>query len=204
MGQPADLDLNALLNPLPRLFHLSGITLAISESSSKTAQIIWEACQARGVSLSFDVNYRAKLWTPNQARAGCEFAMQTASLIFIPERDAMTIYGTSDLSELHARYPQATLIMTKGANGASLITPDGEFFHQDVFPVETVCRIGGGDAFSAGYLYGHANHADAKMCLRYGTVVAALKYTLPGDLPLIDRQQVFDLIKNTVTESVQR
>ncbi len=201
--QPTDFDQTALLTPLPRLCHLSGITLAISQSSAQTARVLWEACRAQNVIMSFDLNYRAKLWTPDQARAGCDFWMQSADIIFIPERDAITIYGTSDLSELHARYPQATLIMTKGANGASAITPEGEFFHQEVYPVETVCRIGGGDAFSAGYLYGHLNQANIKTCLRYGSAVAALKYTLPGDLPLIDRQQVLDLVYSA-TQSLQR
>jgi 2-dehydro-3-deoxygluconokinase len=199
-----DVDLDGLLVDSPHLFHVSGITLAISQTSAESAQKLWQACQTRGIKLSFDINYRAKLWSTTRAREVCELWMLTADLIFIPERDAMSIYGTSDLLDLHGRYPQATLIMTRGAQGASAITPTGEHYHQAVYPVETVCRIGGGDAFSAGYLYGVVNQESVQVCLRYGAAIAALKYSLAGDLPLIDRHQVLDLVQSGNTQSVLR
>lgn len=201
---PEHISIDTLFADAPRLFHVSGITLAISDTSAKSAEKVCHACHERGISLSFDLNYRAKLWTPSRAREVCEMWMQTAHLIFIPERDALALYDTSDLTELHRRYPQATLIMTKGAQGADAITPTGEHYHQAVYPTETVCRIGGGDAFSAGYLYGYLHQAPVATCLQYGAALAALKYSLAGDLPIIDRQQVFDLIQNSTAQSVQR
>lgn len=201
---PDNIEIETLFADSPRLFHVSGITLAISDTSAEATQKLWHACHERDVLLSFDVNYRAKLWTTSQARARCEMWMQSAHLIFIPERDALALYDTSDLTELHRRYPQATLIMTRGAHGADGITPNGDISHQAVYPTETVCRIGGGDAFSAGYLYGYLHQAPVGLCLQYGAALAALKYSLAGDLPIIDRQQVFDLIQNNTAPSVQR
>jgi len=127
-----------------------------------------------------------------------------ATYLFIPMRDAQAMFGSANLTELHARYPQATLVMTRGAEGASAITPEGEEFHQPIFRTETVCRVGGGDAFSAGFLYASLQGHDIPTCLRYGAAVAALKYSMAGDMPLVDSGAVHVLVQSGGDSQIAR
>jgi 2-dehydro-3-deoxygluconokinase len=69
---------------------------------------------------------------------------------------------------------------------------------------EEVERLGGGDAFSAGYLYGLLTSADVAQALRWGVAVAALKYTIPSDLPLIDHREVRALVEGESRAGVNR
>jgi len=193
---PDDLALETLLESPPRLLHISGITPALSDSCAATTLHLLEACRARAVPFSFDLNYRAKLWDIDTAKRVCEPFMQAAHLVFIAARDALAFYGTDRLDDLHARYPHATLVMTRGAHGAESITPHGHTMRQPIYPTETVCRIGGGDAFSAGYLFAHLAGMDGQACLRYGAASAALKYSMAGDMPLIDRAQLEALVRS--------
>jgi len=194
--QPTDLDLNALLVKPPRLLHLTGITPALSQRAAATVHHLADACHERGVPLSFDLNYRAKLWDAQSALSTCDRLMQTARYLFIPARDAAHLLNCTDLTDLHARYPNATIIMTRGADGASAITPAGDVVHHPIFATETVCRVGGGDAFAAGFLYASLQEHDLRACLRYGAALAALKYSLPGDMPLVDPAQVHQLVQS--------
>jgi 2-dehydro-3-deoxygluconokinase len=192
-----DVDIAALFDPAPRLLHLTGITPALSAGCHAVATAMLEAAKARGVLVSFDQNYRAKLWGVATARDTCEAYMAAADVVFLPARDAETFYGDASLDALHARYPDATVVVTRGSEGAAAVTPDGETFEHPTFPAETVSRVGGGDAFSAGFLYGYLGGKGTASALRYGAAVAALKYTIPGDLPLVDLEQVEALVRDT-------
>lgn len=202
--QPEDIDLAALNPSSCRLLHMTGITLALSASCIQTVQYLVTAFQTCGIPLSFDLNYRMRLWDMDTARQVCEPFLQAASILFIPARDAVTFYGTDDLERLHARYPQATIVMTRGAQGASAITPEGSTFSRPAYPAETVSRIGGGDAFAAGFLYAYLQSQDIPTALAYGNAVAALKYSLPGDMPLVDRSRVLQIIAETDSGSIIR
>jgi 2-dehydro-3-deoxygluconokinase len=202
--QPADLPDDLLVTTRSRLLHLSGITLAISESAHETARVLLDRARQSGIAVSFDVNYREKLWSEAQARSRCEAFMQQADILFIAQRDAERLFGAGEIDSLHRRYPQAVVVMTRGREGAAGIGPDGVPHHQPIFPAETVCRIGGGDAFSAGFLYAHFQDMPLTECLRYAAAAAALKYSLPGDLPLFDLSQIQHVLQHGSTESVQR
>ena len=88
---------------------------------------------------------------------------------------------------------------TLSSEGAIGCQPDGTVVRQAAFPTEEVERLGGGDAFAAGFLYGYLTTSDAAqrlpLALRWGTAAAALKYTIPGDAPLIDRHEIETLLQ---------
>lgn len=186
-----------------RLLHLTGITLAISEQAYATAQRARELAQAAGWQFSFDLNYRGKLWSPEQARAGCEAFMQAADVIFLPLRDALLIYDYADdvsakdvISDLGSRYPQATVVMTLGEGGSMVRSKDGHIQHQAAYPAAAVCRLGRGDAFTAGFLYRWLTDAhDLPLALRYGAAMAALKFSMTGDMPLVEPGEVWALVE---------
>ncbi len=198
--QPYELPTQLFTANRARLFHTSGITLGISESAAATARRAAELAKASGMLLSFDVNYRAKLWSPEAARASCAEFMKNADIVFMPSRDARTVFGLKDISEeanlqaLHERFPSQTLVLTLGARGAVAMDAAGQVFRQAAFPTTEVERLGSGDAFSAGFLANFLERGSIPDALRWGCATASLKYTIPGDLPLIHRREVEALV----------
>ena len=139
-------------------------------------------------------------------------------MLFVPRGDAQVVYeldGYSDpeaaVTQLGEWYPQATVFMTLGADGAIGRTPDGIFLRQAAFPAEEVGRLGGGDAFAAGAMYGYLSKegesAEVQLAeaLRWGTATAAIKYTILGDIPVIEKREVEQLLAtNTGSSNVSR
>lgn len=207
--QPGDLSPKLFQPEESRALHLTGITPAVSPSAAQTALLALEMAKTAGWAVSFDLNYRARLWPPEQARRGCEPFAQAADLLVAPLRDARLIYSLSEnispervLEYLQQLYPQATLVLTLGKEGALGRAPQGDLIHQPVFSAAEVGRIGGGDAFAAGLLYGFLAGNDHKtfqverlgLALRWGAAVAALKYSTPGDLPVISQAEAARLV----------
>jgi 2-dehydro-3-deoxygluconokinase len=193
------------------LLHLTGITPALSESAKATCQKALEMARAAGWQFSFDLNYRAKLWSHAAARQGCDMFAQAANLLIAPIRDARAIYELPEsepeavIARLSELYPQATVVLTLGKDGALGKLPGkaGTLVKQEVFPAQEVGRVGGGDSFAAGLLYGYlqteSNEAAEKLrlALRWGAAVAALKYSTPGDMPVISYQEALQLVNQT-------
>jgi 2-dehydro-3-deoxygluconokinase len=193
-----------------KLFHTTGITLAISQHAHATATKAVELAKQAGWLVSFDVNYRAKLWTPDQAREGCEAVAQQADILFIPLRDAKTMYKLPEdsspesvLNFLAKRFPKAIIAMTMSAKGAMAFRA-GNVYQQEAFKAEEVGRLGGGDAFSAGFLYGYLLNGNIEGALRWGAAVAALKYSIPGDFPLIEKHEVEALVNQQTSTGIVR
>lgn len=194
-----------------RLFHTTGITLALSESADATTSLAVDLAKAGGALVSFDVNYRAKLWSAREAAACCEKLFARADIVFVPDRDAQTLFHLpavehpqQALEQLAKRNPTATWVMTRGRTG-SLALSDGEFFAEGIFASDEIGRLGGGDAFSAGfltrYLESQGNVAES---LHWGAATSALKYSMPGDLPLMTRSEVEGLVAGGTTASLKR
>ena len=192
--QPGDLPDGLFEAGVSQLLHATGITLAISDTARDTVLEAQRRAKAAGWRLSFDTNYRSKLWTGADAAAGCDPAMALADVIFCPLGDYQVMYGPAEaeaaLAALAARYEQALIVMTMGADGALARTPAGETLRQPAILAGEVGRIGGGDAFAAGFLYAWLRQDDVAEALKWGVAMSALKYTIPGDLPLVDRDAV--------------
>lgn len=194
--QPSELPTHLFSSSHAKLFHTSGITLGISQTAAATALMAAEIAKAAGMLVSFDVNYRAKLWRPETAHASCMEFIKLADIVFLPLRDARTVFGleetTNDsvLQNLLRHAPHCTFVMTLGAGGAIAIDRHGEIYRQAAFPTTEVERLGSGDAFAAGYLARFLEQGSIADALRWGCATASLKYTIPGDLPLIHRSEV--------------
>ena len=192
--QPADLPDGLFAAGVSQLLHVTGITLAISETARDTVHEAQRRAKAAGWRLSFDTNYRGKLWSGAGAAAGCDQAMTLADVIFCPLGDYQVMYGAASADEalqtLASRYADTLIIMTMGVDGALARTPAGDTIRQPAILAGEVGRIGGGDAFAAGFLYAWLRQADIAEALKWGVAMSALKYTIPGDLPLVDRDAV--------------
>lgn len=179
----AQIDWDYLLDT--RLLHLSGLTVPLSPS---VREILLEAvAQARalGIPVSFDMNYRSRIWSPEEAAAGVRPFINQSDILFYPARDAQLMYGFSaepqELLRQLATLSGARYVVTSlGPRG--LAGWDGEeFHHEPVRNTVVLDRIGAGDAMVAGVLYGWLQGDFAKG-LRYGAITAALALSQYGDL----------------------
>lgn len=195
-----------------KVLHVTGITLAISPSASKSVMRAIEMAKKAGWQISFDANYRSKLWSADEARMGCDECFTQADIIFLPLRDARLLFDfpetvsiTDILKHLHQLYPQATIVMSQSELGSMACASTGEIYSANAFKVDGKYRIGAGDAFSAGFLYSYIVRKDKlELALNWGNAVAALKFSIPGDMPLIDKAHVEALVQKTLHKQIVR
>jgi 2-dehydro-3-deoxygluconokinase len=169
--------------------HLTGITPALSETCREsTVQIVTRA-RACGCKVSFDVNYRSLLWSAGEARAAFQEVLPHVNLLISTEADATMLLEKELEREklvisLFDRYHPDAVVITCGADGS--IAYDGrDVVRSRGYDVHTVNRLGAGDAFDAGLLYGCLT-LDLQSGLECGSIMAALKMTIPQNVPLIE------------------
>ena len=204
--QPGDFDWSALQHT--KRLHLTGITPALSDSCLQTVRRAMHEANAAGVQISFDLNYRAKLWTWDECRPIMDELASQAQLVIGATRDAQSlinekIEGEKLVHQLHDRWQGATVIITRGAEGT--VAYDGsQFYDAPAFKgVQVVDRIGAGDAFAAGVLNGLLDNKPLPEAMRYGNAVAALKMTMPGDIAMVNPGEVESLLAEGSAE-IQR
>ncbi|HLK57023.1 MAG TPA: sugar kinase, partial [Chthonomonadaceae bacterium] len=176
-----------------RLLHLTGITPALSPACARaTAQAI-SLARLGGTAVSFDVNFRARLWTPEAAQAALEPLLAQVDVLLCPLRDAATVFGLTGegpqvARQLRARFSAGAVVVTLGEEGAVACDDRGDRSVASLPIGSSVDRVGAGDAFCAGVLMGFLQ-ADLALGLEYGVAMAALKHTMPGDLLLSTRAE---------------
>lgn len=186
--------------------HLTGITPALSESCAATVQTAMQHAHQHGLTVSFDVNYRALLWPPPAAAKGLEPFCREADYVTVALRDAVNLFSAPDDTEQAARSLQqrwgGTLIITSGDSGA--VAYDGTTLAtSSALPTTIIDRLGAGDAFSAGVICRRLEDASLADALQFGAALAALKLTIPGDMALVNRDEVEALLTGTAS-SLQR
>lgn len=195
--EPEDFDWSALDDA--RHVHLTGITPALSPTAADTTARAVQEAKARGLTISFDVNYRARLWPPELARETLLPLIRDVDLLICPLADALTLFGIDGTPEGTAeRLGDLTgaedIALTLGAGGA-LLWNRRQFHRAEPFPVHAIDRVGAGDAFDAGLLWGYLQ-GDAPRGLLYGMAMAAIKHTIPGDEWISSLAEVEALIES--------
>jgi 2-dehydro-3-deoxygluconokinase len=205
--QPNDFDWS-ILQRAKRL-HLTGITPALSASCLKTVRHAIKAGRAAGVQVSFDLNYRAKLWTWDKCRPVMDELAAQCDLVIGATRDAQSLVDDDQISgepllrRLHARWQRPTVILTKGSDGAMGFDGSQIYDVPTFGNVQVVDRIGAGDAFDAGLFCALLDGQPLGAAMRYGNAVAALKMTMPGDFALVSRAEV-DALLAAGSSDIQR
>lgn len=192
---PEDLPLDMIA--ASRWLHLTGITPALSAGCAATAQAAMQHARQHGLMISFDVNYRALLWPPEQAASILEPLCQEADYVTAALRDAVSLFGAPDRADQAAQALQArwggTVLITSGDSGA--VACDGiQITNGAAFLTTIVDRLGAGDAFSAGVICRLLEAAPLADALNFGAALAALKLTIEGDMALVNRSEVEALI----------
>jgi len=184
-------DLPDLLFDAHRHLHVSGITSALSRSCAAAVADAIVRAKARGRTVSVDVNYRVKLWSPEEAAAALSPLMPSVDVLFCAQADASLLFGLSgDASSLRDRFGVPVAVLTAGADGATACDAGGCLSVPAVPVAETVERIGSGDAFAAGFLAEYLRGAALEDALKMGAAAGALKRTILGDMLVATRADI--------------
>lgn len=180
---PTDIDWSRMLDT--RLVHLTGITPALSPSCLETVTTAIDRARDAEIPISFDVNYRAKLWSPAQARDTLIPLLQGVELLFIGESDAREVFGItgtpeSILDQLVTRFGAEHIILSVGGGGV-VAWQDGQITRQPAQPTHIIDRLGAGDALAAGIIHGWLE-GDFALALRAGVALAAKALRTEGDI----------------------
>lgn len=175
-------------------FHTTGITPALSGTLATTTRELLELARESGTTTSFDVNYRAKLWSPATARETLTDLFPLVDTLVVAERDAREVLGregdAADIaSGLAADFDHETVVVTRGDKG-SLAWHDGEVHERGIIEADTHDAVGSGDAFVAGFLVARGDGLGVADALRWGSACASLKRTVDGDVAVISRADV--------------
>jgi 2-dehydro-3-deoxygluconokinase len=178
-----------------RLVHLSGITPALGDN----ARGIVERAVREAAAVSFDVNYRAALWTPAAARAFAEQVMPYARYVFLGQAEAETVFNLTGSAEatveaLSRLAPKATVTLLQGQEGSTVLD-DGRIWHPSRrYTVQVVDPIGAGDAYVAGFLWATLQGRLLQDVVDTASAVAALKCSTWGDIALVSPRDVEDVL----------
>jgi 2-dehydro-3-deoxygluconokinase len=159
------------------VLHVTGITPGLSDSCSQMLRAVVAEAHRRGVSVSFDVNYRPRLWSAEVAAPQLAALAAEADVVFLGRDEAESLWGVGDPATLHARLGCCgRLVVKDGDVGATEVWSDGGRLRQIFVPanaVDVVEPVGAGDAFTGGYLVGLLEGEDHEARLRRGHRFAA-------------------------------
>ena len=188
-----------------RMVHLSGITPALGENLRAVIRRACREAQEAGVPISFDVNYRSRLWSAKEARDFLAEILPAVRYLFIGSDDAATVFELAGppeavLNGLRKIAPAATIALTLGEAGSAALA--GSVVHRPsrLYTVTTVDRVGAGDAFAAGFLWRVLTGRSVQEAIDAATALAALKCTIWGDIALVRAVEVEELLASASTE----
>ena len=204
MLKPDDVDWSIL--DQAKHLHVTGITCAISRSAAATVQRAVEEAKSKGLSVSLDTNYRSKLWSAKLCRESLTRLMPSVDLLFCPMGDAAIIFGIKDAPGMVARRLQNQLrvdtVVVTGSSDHVAAVQGRELLRSDIVRCKEVDRVGAGDAGDAGIIHGFLD-GDLQKGLRYGSAMAALKQTIPGDELIATRAEIESVV-NGGPSGIQR
>jgi 2-dehydro-3-deoxygluconokinase len=210
-------------------FHCSGITPALSGNAAEVASEALHVARRSGLTVSFDLNYRAKLWSGAQACETLTPLMSCVDILIGNEEDAANVFGIGpavDLGRPNGLDPQSYRDVTRqlverlrlrmaaitlrastsaSENAWSACLYDGKGFHVSRrYAIPVVDRVGAGDAFAAGLIYGQLTGKSAADTLEFAVAASCWKHTIVGDFNLSTVQEVESIAHGNVTGRVER
>ena len=210
-------------------FHTTGITPALSDKAAALTEAALKAAKAKGITTSIDLNYRKKLWSKEKAREVMSKLCQHVDVCIGNEEDADTTLGFkaahTDITkgELNLdgykdvfkqmkekfgfKFIASSLRESFSAsdNGWSALVYDGkDFHHSKKYNVRIVDRVGSGDSFASGLIFGLVTGMSMPDAAEFGVAASAIKHTIPGDLNHATLSDVKELMKGDGSGRVQR
>jgi len=176
-----------------KLFHTSGITPALSDSAAEVTADALKAAKEAGCLVSYDLNYRGKLWSQKKARDCQTPLMDYVDVLITTEEDTERVFDITgqDYREVAVKLAEkfgfkVATITLRGTPSVwrntwtAIAYANGRFYDDVTYDIEIVDRLGGGDSYSAGFIYGYLT-GDVEKGVRYGNAFSALKQTSWSD-----------------------
>jgi 2-dehydro-3-deoxygluconokinase len=225
---PGDFDWNAIFAGAD-WFHFTGITPALGPRVAEAVKHACQAAKAAGLTVSCDLNYRKKLWTPAEAQATMTGLMEWVDVAIGNEEDADKVFGIraagADVTGGHveaAGYAQVAQTLAErfglrtvaitlreshsaDRNGwSAMMRHEGTVLHSPSYEIEIVDRVGGGDSFAAGLIYGLLSGKSGQEALNFAVAASCLKHSISGDFNLVSVAEVESLVGGDTSGRVQR
>jgi len=193
-----------------RIFHTTGITMALGQNCRDTAMSMMKKFKAGGALVSFDVNFRANLWSGEEARVCIEELLPYVDIFFCSEDTArLTFQKEGDVRKMMKEFAGEYGISIVASTQRIVHSPKIHTFGSVIYDakqntyyeeepyrsIEVIDRIGSGDAYISGVLYGLlSSNMDCRRALEFGNAAGAVKNTIPGDMPSSDYKEIERII----------
>lgn len=210
-------------------FHFTGITPALGDNLVQACLDALKKAKEKGITVSCDLNYRAKLWSQEKARQVMSQLVKYVDVLFANEEDAEKVFGIkadeSNVVEgklslkgyeqvcrrLKERFGLKRVAISlresivANLNGWSGVLLDGDdFYSAKQYTVHIVDRVGAGDSFSAGIIYGFLTGMKPQETLEFAVAASCLKHTIVGDFNEVTPEEVKSLMKGSGSGRVVR
>ncbi len=229
-AKPGDFDWSAIFERASWL-HLSGVTAAISQSGADLCIEAARQARQRGITVSCDFNYRKNLWKYGKGapeimheilehvqlgianEEDCQAALGIGGDFEagtgVPEKEKYRLIAERVLKEFPSLERQVITLResrSADANGwAACLHNRKEFLFSNRYEItDIVDRVGAGDSFAAGMIYGLLVHADDRSALEFATAASCLKHSIAGDFNRVTVAEVEALVKGEASGRVQR
>lgn len=210
-------------------FHFTGITPALSKNVAKLCMDACKAAKAKGIPVSCDLNYRQNLWTREQARSVMTALAPYIDVCIANEEDAKDVFGIeaadSDIGygrlsyagyrdvakQLTERFGFSRVAITLRVSlsasdneWSAMLCEGGEYCFSSKYQIHIVDRVGAGDSFAAGLIYGLINGFGAQNAIDFAAAASCLKHSIEGDFNMVSVEEVEKLIAGDSSGRVQR
>lgn len=194
-----------------KMFHTSGITLALSQNMQDMVIEAIKKFKENGTMISFDVNYRASLWSEEQARTTICKILPMVDVLFVSEETSRRMFQKKgDLQDVLKSYSQEYGIQIVASTQRTVHSPEKHdftsilyhaatdtFYQEEPYRnIDVIDRIGSGDAYVAGVLFGILKFQNPAKALWYGNAMSSVKNTIPGDLPSSSYEEISGIIQS--------
>lgn len=210
-------------------FHFSGITPALSDNLAKICLIACEKAKENNIKVSCDLNYRSKLWSTTQANKVMSKLIKYVDVCIGNEEDIENVFGikaeNTDVTkgilnynsyktvakEVHDKFGCSivactlrTSISASDNKWTSMLYDGTDFYQSKEYDVHIVDRVGGGDSFVAGLIYGFITKLSVEETIEFATAASCLKHSIEGDFNMVTTKEVISLAKGNSSGRVQR
>lgn len=211
LSKRSDYDWDAIFEDV-RWFHLTGITPALSDELVEVCLEALKKAKEKGVIVSIDLNYRSKLWTKEKAndvfKQLLPYVDYCKDLLF-DEDDSIRLEEKAKkmIKDFNLKGVAVTLRKSKSASehnfSAVYVTKESIYYSKE-YTMHLVDRVGGGDAFSAGWIYALISNYTPQETIEFAVAASCLKHTIEGDFNLVTKDEVENLVNGDTLGRVQR
>lgn len=211
-------------------FHFTGITPALSDGAAEITMDALKAAKKKGITVSCDLNYRKKLWSKAKAKEVMTSLMPYVDVLIANEEDSADVFGIkaddTDISKgalnkegyksvakklvdaFGFKYVAITLRGSISANDnkwSAMLYDGKDYFFSKEYMIHIVDRVGGGDSFGGGLIYGMLNFKeDSQKVIEFAVGASCLKHSIEGDYNMVSVDEVLKLIEGDGSGRVQR